>query len=113
MPYTPTQLAAAIDAIKATVSGKVEYNDLSGSLRTILAILEDMAYHNMIFQVSTISDLTALKGTDCTFVQATALSAGASAGIYSYRSSGTPNATDTFAATGGGVWRKAELANQS
>lgn len=113
MAYTPSELQTALDNIKDTVSGKVEYNDAAASLKFVLGILQNMALNNMIFQVESIDAMTALSGTDANFVQVQAFAAGASAGIYSYRAAGVPNGTDTFAATGGGVWRKAELANQS
>lgn len=112
MPYTPPELAAAIASLKDTTSGKIEYNDSSASMRLVIGILESMSYNNMIFQVADIAAMQAISGTEANFIQVQNLASGASAGIYSYRSAGTANGTDTFAATGGGVWRKAELANQ-
>lgn len=112
MPFTPSDLQTEITNIKTTTSGKVEYNSGSASMRTTLAIIQDMAFNNMVFPKNSIADMQATSGTQMTYISVTALSAGASAGLYKYRSAGTPNGTDTFSATGGGVWRKAELANQ-
>lgn len=110
MPYTPTQLEEAIANIKDTTSGKVEYNDLSASLRVILAILQDMSKNNMIFQVEDIAAMQAVSGAQANFLQIQDAASGtASSGIYTYRSTGTADGINSFNATGGGIWKKANL----
>lgn len=106
---TYQQFKAAVQDIKNTVSGKVEYNNGSASLRLILALIEDFAHYNMVFQVADINALKAMSGADANFLQIQDTASGVSAGIYSYRTTGVADNINSFDATGGGIWKKANL----
>jgi len=107
MPTSISDLDAAIAAIKATDSGKVEYNANSGSLKTVTSIERNLLLQGLIFPVGDIASLQLIGQVDATYVALTDSASGASAGLYSYRPIGStaPDYTTSFPAVDGGVWR--------
>ncbi len=104
---TIAELQAQIDALKATVSGKIEYNNESASFRVALATMVSLFLERGVAQVQTVEELQALTSVE---TLTAALMTTASTGIYTYRTGAiTPNGTTKFASADGGFWVKNDV----
>lgn len=101
---TRQDIQTAYADVKNTVSTKVEWSTSgSGSLKTLLGLIDTFIYERGIYTVNTLAEMQDLTNADTNFVAIWDVAA--SNGLYSWRTGGgTPDYTTSFPAADGGLW---------